>query len=253
MADLARMTLLAVCLASGAMAQSIPMQPPGIAKLFYADFVFDNAVRKTRNLPTEHLRALRRAMLAGEVLGMADLRDLADAGEGLAAFRLAKLLEAEGKPDPTGVAAHYYAIAAYTGRAFAVAPLARLLKEDGAGYSPSRLTNALNAMTVQTLSGDPQAATLLGQMYAEGSPFGLDAAKAQAYLAMASDGGSMPALLQLGVTLMTDPSDTAAGNPGARSALELAAAGDDLAVRVTAENLLRLMGPPISSPIEVSE
>ena len=253
MADRMLITLVAVCVAIGAPAQSGPLQPTGTVKVQQVDFVFDNAVRKTRDLPTGTLRALRRAMLAGEELGMSDLRALADAGEGLAAFRLAKLLEAEGKPDPTGVAVHYYAIAAYTGRAFAVKPLARLLKKDGAGYSPSRLTNALNAMTVQALSGYPEAATLLGQMYAAGSPFGRDATKAQAYLAMASGGGSMAAMLQLGVALMSDPTDIAAGNPGARAALQFAAAGDDLSVRVTAENLLRLMGDPVSPQTEASE
>ena len=132
-------------------------------------------------------------------------------------------------------------------------PLARLLKDDGAGYSASRLTNGLNAMTVQAISGNSEAATLLGQMYAAGSPFGRDAIKAQAYLAMASGGGSMAALLQLGVALLADPMDTAAGNPAARAALRLAAAGDDLSVRVTAENLLRLMGSAITPPIEESK
>lgn len=253
MADLMRITVVAVCLASGAIAQSVPMRPPEAVQLLKADFVFDNAVRQTRDLPTAGLRALRRAMLAGDALGMADLRTLADAGDGLAAFRLAKLLEAEGKQDPTGVAAHYYAIAAYTGRIFAVPPLARLLKDDGAGYSASRLTNGLNAMTVQAISGNSEAATLLGQMYAAGSPFGRDAIKAQAYLAMASGGGSMAALLQLGVALLADPMDKAAGNPAARAALRLAAAGDDLSVRVTAENLLRLMGSAITPPIEESK
>ena len=253
MADRILLALLAICVATGALAQSAPRQPSTTTKTLQADFVFDNAVRQTRDLPTASLRALRRAMLAGEVMGMKDLRSLADAGDGLAAFRLAKMLEAEGKPDPTGIAAHYYAIAAYTGRVFAVPPLARLLKNDGAEYSPSRLTNALNAMTVQALSGNPEAATLLGQMYAAGIPFGRDPTQAQAYLAMASGEGSMAALLQLGVALMSDPTDTASGNPGARAALRLAAAGDDLAVRVTAENLLRLMGGSVSSKIEVSE
>lgn len=247
------MTAIAACMATGAFAQSVPLQQSKTDQAVHVDFVFDNKVRQTRNLPTASLRALRRAMLAGDEMSMNDLRALGDAGDGLAAFRLAKLLEAEGKPDPTGVAAHYYAIAAYTGRTFAVPPLARLLKKDGAGYSASRLTNALNAMTVQALSGDPEAATLLGQMYATGSPFGHDPVKAQAYLGMATGEGSMAAFLQLGVALLTDPADTVAGNPGARAALTRAASGEDLAVRVTAENLLRLMDAPVSPQTEVSE
>jgi hypothetical protein len=192
-------------------------------------------------------------MIAGRKIGATGLRALADAGDGLAAFRYGKLLQDGPRPDPTGAAAHYYSIAAYTGRAFAVPPLARLLKEDGAGYSAGRLTHGLNAMTVQALSGNPVAATLLGQMYADGVPFGHDLAKAQSYLSMASGGGSPRAVLQLGVALLDDPADAALGHPGARSALTLAAAGTDLSVRVTAENLLRLIDTLPKTQPEVTE
>ncbi|MDT8857106.1 hypothetical protein RNZ50_19120 [Paracoccaceae bacterium Fryx2] len=238
-----------ICLATGAVAQ--PMAPdPGLPGMVVrADFVFDNAVRKTRDLPTAALQAARRKMISGAAMGPTDLRALADAGDGLAAFRYARLLQEKETPDPTGAAAHYYAIAAYTGRAFAVPPLARLLRDEGAGYSAGRLTHGLNAMTVQALSGNAVASTLLGQMYADGVPFGRDLAQAQNYLGMASGGGSPRAALQLGVALMSDPADAATGHPGARSALALAAAGEDLSVRVTAENLLRMIdGMPSPQP-----
>ena len=156
-------------------------------------------------------------------------------------------------PDATGAAAHYFAIAAYSGRAFAVAPLARLLKAEGASYSESRLRQALNAMTVQALSGNADAATLLGEMYAEGVPFGRDLSQAQQFLGMADGGVSPQAVLNLGLALLTDPADVAAGHVGALSALGVAAAGDDLAVRVTAENLLRLIETAPLSELPVPE
>ncbi|WP_431298983.1 hypothetical protein [Tabrizicola sp. BL-A-41-H6] len=216
-------------------------QPASTDLLLRADFVFDNRVKRTNDLPTAALRAARRKMVGGGYIGPSELRALADAGDGLAAYRYAKMLQESGKPDPTGGAAHYYGIAAYTGRSFAVRPLARLLREEGAGYSPSRLKNALNAMTVQALGGNAEAATLLGQMYADGVPFGRDLAQAQYFLTMASGGGNPKAMLQLGVALMKDPGDAEAGHVGARSALTLASESDDLSVRVTAENLLRLL------------
>ncbi len=249
MGNLPAVMTLAVCLASSAMAQPLALRPKGFTDLVQADFVFDNAVRKTRDLPTAALRAARREMIAGKDISATSLQALADAGDGLAAFRYAKLLGERAVPDPTGVAAHYYAIAAYTGRAFAVPPLASLLKDNGAAYSPSRLTHGLNAMTVQAFSGNPVAATLLGQMYVDGVPFGRDLDQARRFLDMASAGGSPKAVLQLAIVLMSDPVDAAAGHPGARSTLLLAAAGDDLAVRVTAENLLRLIDEtPIPQP-----
>lgn len=242
-----------LCLATAASAQQLHLSRELPADLMQADFVFDNAVRKTQDLPTPNLQRIRKRMISGVDLNFKDLQALADAGDGLAAFRLAKRLEERGVPDPTGVAAHYYAIAAYTGRAFAVPPLARLLKSDGTDYSVSRLRHGLNAMTVQALSGNPAAATLLGKMFADGAPFGLDLAKAETFLAMTEGASSPKALLQLGLALMTDPADVAAGHTGARSALTLALAGDDLAVRVTAENLLRMIDAASTLQTEATE
>lgn len=234
-------------------AESATMPPVVFATILPVEFVFDNNVRRTKDLPTSALRAARRAMISGAEISTSDLQALADAGDGLAAFRFAKFLQEVGKPDPDGVAAHYYAIAAYTGRAFAVPPLARLLRNDGAGYKASRLANALNAMTVQALSGNSEAATLLGQMYAEGTPFGRDITKAQALLEMSTAGENTAAALKLGIALMADRADAAAGHPGARAALRHAASGTDLAVRVTAENLLRLLDGVASPQTEVTE
>ncbi len=250
------MTILAalgMTLPLGAVAAPTPWQMFRADAVTRVEFVFDNAVRRTNNLPTAALRAARRQMLSGGYISGGDLRDLADHGDGLAAFRYAKLIEEKGAPDPTGGAAHYYAIAAYTGRAFAVRPLARLLMQDGSTYSESRLTHCLNAMTVQALSGNAVAATLLGQMYSDGAPFGRDLAQAQVFLGMVDSAVSSQAALQLGVALMSDPADTAAGHVGARSALGLAASGDDLSVRVTAENLLRLIDANPTTPTEVTQ
>lgn len=241
MVKLPFLLILASCVASLAAAQTQPVRPSGPGLEVRVDFVFDNRVRKTNNLPTAALRATRRQMLAGGYVSIANLRGLADAGDGLAAFRFAKELQERNTPDPNGAIAHYYAIAAYTGRSFAVRPLARLLKSEGAQYSESRLRHCLNAMKAQVLSGNPDAALLLGQMYADGEPFGKDLGLAQSYLAFAPDGQNPRAILQLGVAMMSDPADAVAGHSGARQALTLAASTDDLSVRVTAENLLRLL------------
>lgn len=253
MANVFTFAAVMVCLASAVQAQSQPLEKAPSAEKAQSNFVFDNAVRKTRDLPSASLQATRRKMISGAEMSPRELQALADAGDGLAAFRFGKILEERGDPDPTGIAAHYFAIAAYTGRAFAVPPLARLLRSDGAMYGKSRLRNGLNAMTVQALSGNALAATLLGQMYADGAPFGYDLAKAETFLGMTTGGGSPKAILHLGLALMSDPSDASTGHTGARSALILAAAGDDLAVRVTAENLLRLIDEMPKPQPEVTE
>lgn len=250
--------ILAISMATGLSAQPVPLNPEGPETMsqtdvVVVDFVFENRVRKTNNLPTAALRSARRQMLGGGYISLDKLRALADAGDGLAAFRYAKALQERDTPDPTGAIAHYYAIAAYTGRDFAVRPLVRLLKSDGAGYSASRLRHALNAMKVQALSGNTDAAVLLGQMYAEGVPFGQDLALAQTYLTESPEGPKPRAILQLAVAMMSDPDDASDGHPGARSALMLAASTDDLSVRVTAENLLRLLDTTSIFQTEVTQ
>lgn len=212
--------------------------------------VFDNRVARTSDLPTSALRNSRKRMLAGQTLSQSSLRALADNGDGLAAARFAGILIDTGKPELIEDAAHYFAIAAYSGRAFAVPALGRLLVSHGSTFSKGRLKNCLNAMTVQALSGNAVAATQLGQMYADGKPFGKDMVKAQEYLAVAAGEGNARAALNLGVALLSDPDDRAAGNVGARAALALAAGSEDLSARVTAENLLATLAP---TPVPTTE
>lgn len=207
------------------------------------DFVFDNKVTHTLDLPTLDLQAARKRMVTGGRVSSNDLRALADAGDGLAAYRYGKLLQTSQPPAKPGSAAHYYAIAAYTGRAFAVTPLAQLLQAEGADYGPSLLKNSLNALTVQAISGNAKAAQILGKMYATGVPFGYDLTQAQHFTALAGQDDPAGAL-KLGIALMGDAQDAALDHAGAKAALTIAANSSNLSAKVTAENLLRLLDTP---------
>lgn len=229
--------MLFLSLPLGALAEPPP------ADLVQVDFVFDNKVTHTRDLPSAALQAARKRMVSGGNVTTSQLRALADAGDGLAAYRYGKLLQASVPPAKAGAAAHYYAIAAYTGRAFAVAPLAKLLVAEGDDYGPSLLQQSLNALTIQAISGNAKAAQVLGQMYSEGVPFGRDLMQAQHFLAMAGQNDPLAAL-KLGIVLITDPADAALDHVGARAALTLAANSDNLSAHVTAQNLLRLLDTP---------
>lgn len=211
--------------------------------LIQVDFVFDNKVRHTLDLPNPELQAARKRMVTGGQLSSSALRALADAGDGLAAYRYGKLLQTSQPPAKVGSAAHYFAIAAYTGRAFAVAPLAQLLQSEGADYGPSLLQNSLNALTVQATSGNAKAAQFLAKMYATGVPFGLDLTQAQHFTALAGQDDPVGAV-KLGIALMGDASDAALNHVGAKAALSIAANSTNLSAKVTAENLLRLLDTP---------
>jgi TPR repeat protein len=219
-----------------------PSLPPGPTP---AEFVFDNNVRRSADLPTYALQALRKSMVAGKDIGGSGLQQLADAGDGLAAFRFAQQLEATPDSKPA-VIAHYYAIAAYTGRSFAVSSLVRMLKAHGASFPPATLQQALDALTVQAKSGHVGAGAALGQMYVTGEPFGHDLEKAQMYLALMPEGKNPKAALRLGITLLSDPEDKAQGHPAARAALAKAAAGSDLGTSLTATTLLGQLDTPVA-------
>jgi TPR repeat protein len=190
-------------------------------------------------------------MVTGGKVSGNELRALADAGDGLAAFRYGKLLQSSVPPAKAGSAAHYYAIAAYTGRAFAVAPLGQLLVSEGADYGPSLLEQSLNALTVQAISGNAKAAQLLAEMYGTGVPFGHDPKQAQHFTAIAGQDDPAGAL-KLGISLINDPADADLDHVGARAALTIAADSTNLAAKVTAQNLLRLLDTPATLSVKVT-
>jgi hypothetical protein len=237
--------IIFLSLAQGVLAEQVP------AALISVEFVFDNKVTHTLDLPSAALRAARKSMVTGGKVSSSQLRALADAGDGLAAYRYGKVLEAADPPAKAGGAAHYYAIAAYTGRAFAVAPLAKLLVAEGDTYGASLLKHSLNALTVQAISGNAQAAAMLGQMYIDGVPFGRDTNEAQHFLSMAGQ-NDPAAALKLGIALITDPADARLDHVGARAALILAANGTNLSARVTAQNLLRMLDNPTTPNAKVT-
>ncbi|RKH75770.1 hypothetical protein D7Y13_44595, partial [Corallococcus praedator] len=117
-------------------------------------------------------------MLAGQDISWADMRDLADNGDGLAAMRLAQRIEAQSDPSLLADAALYYATAALTNRGGAVRPLVAILRRGDVEISPRRLEHVETALRTLALAGDERAATALAGFYAGGRPFGPQPEKA---------------------------------------------------------------------------
>ena len=216
-----------------------------------------NGVQRTDQLPTEHLRNLRKKMNAGRTLGTRDLRALADAADGLAAFKYGKWLEEQGKPQLLPDAAHYYAIASYTDRDFAVRRLVALLALPGLELTGPRTSEALDAMTHQAQTGNADAAMALSQMYASGKPFGKDADAVRKWLEVAANAGRGDAAVKLALAYMVPTDGAAPDHAKAREALALAATQPDPGTKAMAQTLLARLGTmpaPLVTPIEgVSE
>jgi hypothetical protein len=234
----------------------IAMLVPGVAS---AEDARIPGIQTTAELGDRHLKSLRKRMVGGGVLGAADLRALADAGDGLAAFKLGKLLDDAATQDPAfqlSSRVHYFSIAVYTGREFAVAPLLRVLRgieEPAELLGPVRLKGVEDALLAATRRGSEEAALALADFYTEGAPFGEKPAEArELLLSLSEDGATKGAEAALKLALQAIGPDPA--NPIdvalARELLLIAAAGSDLGVRATAENLQQLLPPALTVATE---
>ncbi|MGB8812489.1 MAG: hypothetical protein WCC57_04830, partial [Paracoccaceae bacterium] len=218
------------------------------AQIAFAGSGYNAASQGTKRPQTlvlePRLRDLRRKMVAGGILTNAQLRELADTGDGLSAFNYAKRLDAIGRPDLIDDSVHYFAIAAYSGRSFAVRRLITLLQTDGLTLSASRAKGAHDALATQAKSGNEAAALGLSALYFKGTPFGKDTQLGRDYLAIAARNGSGGAAVQLGLSYMTATPDAPADPDRARIYLDMALASPDLSAKTIAASLMHRLPPP---------
>lgn len=185
------------------------------------------------------LKDLRKSMLAGRKMSDVQLQTLADAGEGLAAARYAKRLEEREDPAFVDDAAHYYAIAVYQGRDFAVPRLVATLTDQQAEFGAARLRNIRAVLDRAARQGDAKAATGLAEMLMAGVPFEADILRARELLLAAAAAGDTRAAMKLALSHIQGeaglPPDPAAAGP----ALEYALASPDPGIRAMAMTLAR--------------
>lgn len=200
------------------------------------------------------LKDLRKSMLKGRKISEVQLRTLADAGEGLAAARFAKRLEERGDPAFLDDAAHYYSIAVYMGRDFAVPRLIAILGKPEAEFSPARLRNIRGVLDRAARKGDPVAAAGLARLLLAGAPFGTDVPRARELLLAAAEAGDAEAALQLALALIQGKDGLPPDLEAARRALELAGANPDPGVQAMVLTLQRQLegSPGLSAPKPVA-
>ena len=222
--------LLAVLLVSGG---AVP------APLAAEPIKFVQGIQSMRELGPE-LRKIRTRMFDDATkVSYRSLQRLADAGDGLAAMLIGRRILDEANPALNASAVHYFALAAYNGRAAAIQPLATLLGQIGTTLSPALLSQAQQALEVQADHHQPLAIEALVRFYGSEPIFGADPTRVEAYLAKLGEIGRVEAVLDLGVSAMA-----AGATSDAIRYLEAAALSADLRTRVTAENLLRQLRAP---------
>ncbi len=195
---------------------------------------------------TEALKLARTAMLQGQDISPTDLRALADHNDGLAAQKYVRLLLADPTATPSDIA-YYATIAVATGRVWtlpdAVAAM-RLL--DPATELPERTRAYVRMLYPHAWAGNALALDAVIDLNGVGRLFGaLSEETRLRILAQDTANGDGRAVMRMALALLSQPSRTPAEELLVDDYLTRAAAVDNLAISVTATNVLAFRRNPV--------
>lgn len=208
----------------------------------FADLILvqESGAFHTQNLPTAALQRARKRMIAGQRISFDEMRAIADAGDGLAAFRYADRLLGLNDPALLDDAAHYFAVAAHTGRDYAVGPLLRVLATTDLQINPKRLQHIETALRRHALQGDTKATDALIGFYSTGKPFGLQPDAANELQQAVALNGDPQAAIEMALRAVSDPATTLS-DADIAALLQIAVKSENLGLRTTAQNVLGLL------------
>lgn len=197
------------------------------------------------------LKTLHNRMTAKDPLNDAELQELADSGDSLAAFFYARRLEDRGTRQALPSAVHYYAMASYLGREFAMHRLIALMQSPEVSLTDAQIKGGSDALVKLARSGKTDAALGLSQMYAVGRPFPQDGMKSRQWLMQAAQAGDVDAAQKLAQAAMMPADGSPPDLPTARAALGLMLASKDPGKIAMAQTLLARLD--VTPSTEVSQ
>mgnify|MGYP000724653593 FL=1 len=201
-------------------------------------------------LPLE-LQAVRKDLLAGKRVSYRQLQALADAGDGIGAFRLAERIVKDGDPKFTTDALHYFTIAVSEGRGHAVRHMLDLLTDTQAEFRPAHLKSAEIALRAQAKKGNEKAVDGLIRFYSEGRPFGDRRGELETLLASGTSKNGDTAF-KLAVMLLSGQGRTPEQTAQASRYLVIAQQTGSIGVKAAAGNIMAMLkNPPSEEHAEV--
>ena len=192
------------------------------------------------------LRLARQAMLDGADVAPADLHALADLNDGLAAQRYVRLLLADPTAAPSDIA-YYGTVAVGTGRIWSLpAAIAAMRLLDPATEPVERIRAYVRVLYPHAWAGNVLALDAIIDLNGEGRLFGaLSEETRLKILAQDAINGDGRGVMRMALALLSLPSRTPEQEALVDDYLSRAAAVDNLAVRVTAINLIDLRRNPV--------
>jgi len=206
-------------------------------------------LKSSKRLRTRALRRARAAMHANEPVSTANLRSLAEVGDGLAAQRYVRRLLEEDEATASDLA-FFSAVAVGTGRIWTLDTMIEAMHQlDPATEPRSRVHKYIGVLYPHAWAGNAKALEAVVVFNGEGKLFGplvassrlriLKEARSQSDGRIAL-GMAMVLLEQVRNNDTADPKDL----EEARGLLEHAKTSDQIDVHTTADNLLRLIDTP---------
>lgn len=240
-ASLAIAALFTALIAGPALAEMEEIPPNRIT------IVMTPGITSWRQLPSRDLVDARRNLGQGRPVSNTQLRRLADLGDGFAALRYAQRLDEAGAARPVDVA-HYYGMAAATGRNGAIVHLIRWLDQvDPAAASPQRLAVLRGIVIAYAQAGNSVAAEALIRYHWRQVPFG--PLYYEVEMVLASLDGELGATLSLdhSLAILQDRQHTPQDLVNVQSYLTTARQSTSLQTRLVAQNLQPLLDAALAN------
>ena len=205
-------------------------------------------ITSSRQLPSAALIRARTTLSQGGDVRSSQLRQLADLGDGFAALRFAQRLEQQNNGVPTSDIAHYYGMAAATGRGGSITGLIRMLDQLSASdLSASRALVLKNIMMSYALAGNSHAVDAVLRYQSRQQPFGPLEEELVAVLNVATGEGAAKMGLQIATTILRDPDATTLDLLRAQQYLHLAATATSFETTLPAQNMIPLVEAKLQS------
>jgi TPR repeat protein len=192
-------------------------------------------------LPPE-LQMVRKRLLAGKSVSYRQLQALADHGDSIGAFRMGERLNAMNDPGLATDALHYFSIAVFQDRAYAVGQMVEILSRTDVKIAPAHLTQAELALETQVRRGNEKAIEALIRFYIEGRPFGTKRDQLETLLNAGGGGKNAEAAFRMAVMLLSGSDRTPDKEQQAERYLKIANENGSIGIRASASSLLATIG-----------